>query len=187
MTKKASDAELLAAYAELQSVKKVAVKFGMCGQSVHERLVRLGANRRKNVMTEKELDFLKAHYVEYRNAKRLDELAHRLGRTKQFICRKARTLGLTDITRSYEPQEIRLEKGGYLAVRGKGELASNRNRHVHRIIAEKMIGRPLRSDEHVHHIDGNKQNNAPENLRVMSKSEHMTLHHRGAKRRRKPA
>lgn len=49
-------------------------------------------------------------------------------------------------------------------------------RHEHRVIAEKIIGRKLKSDEHVHHIDGNKHNNLPKNLQVMSRVEHLKLH-----------
>lgn len=49
-------------------------------------------------------------------------------------------------------------------------------RHIHRVIAEQMIGRPLLKGEIVHHIDGNKHNNDPANLQVMTQSEHMRLH-----------
>ena len=49
-------------------------------------------------------------------------------------------------------------------------------RHIHRVIAEQVIGRPLAKGEIVHHIDGNKQNNDPSNLQVMTQSEHMKLH-----------
>ena len=51
-------------------------------------------------------------------------------------------------------------------------------RHTHRVVAEQQLGRPLRSDEIVHHIDGNKRNNNPSNLRVMTRSEHASLHAR---------
>jgi len=49
-------------------------------------------------------------------------------------------------------------------------------KHIHRVIAEQMIGRPLVKGEIVHHIDGNKHNNDPSNLQVMTQSEHMKLH-----------
>lgn len=55
-------------------------------------------------------------------------------------------------------------------------------RHEHRAVAEAMIGRPIRSDEHVHHKDEDKHNNSPENLQVLSAREHLALH--AAQRRR---
>jgi len=47
---------------------------------------------------------------------------------------------------------------------------------LHRIIAEQKIGRPLTDDEVVHHINGDIQDNRPENLQVMSREEHGRLH-----------
>lgn len=49
-------------------------------------------------------------------------------------------------------------------------------RHEHRVIAEQILGRPLLRNEIVHHIDGNKHNNNPKNLLVMTQSEHVRLH-----------
>lgn len=49
-------------------------------------------------------------------------------------------------------------------------------KHEHRVVMENILGRPLRRDEIVHHIDGNKANNNPSNLMIMSRSEHAKLH-----------
>lgn len=50
-------------------------------------------------------------------------------------------------------------------------------RHTHRVVAEQMLGRPLRAGEIVHHIDGNKRNNKPTNLMVFkNQSEHAKWH-----------
>lgn len=49
--------------------------------------------------------------------------------------------------------------------------------HTHRLVAEKMIGRKLRKGEVVHHMDGNKRNNNPSNLKVFAnQAEHARWH-----------
>ena len=49
-------------------------------------------------------------------------------------------------------------------------------RHEHRVVAEQMLGRALKAGEIVHHIDGNKHNNDPCNLQVMTQGEHVFEH-----------
>ena len=48
-------------------------------------------------------------------------------------------------------------------------------KHTHRVVMEQILGRPLKENEIVHHIDGNKRNNEPSNLTVMTQLEHCRL------------
>jgi len=64
------------------------------------------------------------------------------------------------------------DNNGYLRFKDTNKL-------VHRWVAEKKIGRKLKQDEIVHHIDGNKLNNSSENLQVFSsQNEHQKLHNK---------
>lgn len=61
--------------------------------------------------------------------------------------------------------------------RQRKSYAKKFGRHEHRIVAEQKLGRPLIPGEVVHHIDGDKQNNSPENLMVFkSQKEHADWH-----------
>lgn len=73
---------------------------------------------------------------------------------------------------------------GYVLVRvGSGHrLADVRGyAYEHRLVAEGKVGRPLADAEQVHHIDGDKTNNDPANLEVVSVAEHR-FHHRESDR-----
>lgn len=54
----------------------------------------------------------------------------------------------------------------YVILKYKGKLV-----YLHRIIAQRMFGRLLRTDEHVDHIDGSGLNNSRFNLRVCEQRE----------------
>ena len=77
-------------------------------------------------------------------------------------------------------KKMRLKKREQVLERtGKGEKVYNKylGRHEHRVVAERMLGRKLKKNEVVHHIDLNKQNNDEKNLVVLpSNSEHSHLH-----------
>ena len=73
--------------------------------------------------------------------------------------------------------ERRKRQAEKLRGRGSGKGYTKVNGvHRHRVVAEKMLGRPLKPGEIVHHIDGNKKNDTPENLKVMTQSDHIREH-----------
>lgn len=73
-----------------------------------------------------------------------------------------------------------LKPSGYYEV----TFGDNKSRSVHRLIAEEKIGRRLKPNEFVHHVDGDKTNNDPSNLEVMTRAEHTSIHVNDPKRKR---
>lgn len=76
-----------------------------------------------------------------------------------------------------------MSQHGYVVVRtGSG---SKCRQYEHVLVAEKALGRKLKNlgaghpdTEVVHHIDGDKTNNTPENLLICTHAYHTALHHR---------
>lgn len=69
-------------------------------------------------------------------------------------------------------------KGGSVTVNGYKEVMIKGKRYLeHRLVMEAVLGRKLLKNEEVHHIDGNKLNNDPSNLMVLSPSEHQLKEH----------
>lgn len=92
--KKASDDELVESYFELKSVWKVAKQFHMCGQSVHERLSKLGLICSGKWTKEDDLQLIQL-YGRYTESMFLESIAKAMGRTKAAIACRANELGLT--------------------------------------------------------------------------------------------
>lgn len=70
----------------------------------------------------------------------------------------------------------KLDSTGYVLVKDPKSTRSDGYIMEHRLLIEKHLGRELKQDEQVHHIDGDKTNNAIDNLSIMNKSDHMRLH-----------
>lgn len=98
---KASDQELIESYIELGSVWKVAERFGMLGQSVHERLVKLEIRLKHPRITEREKELILEFYEKgfKTGSGDLKKFSESLGRTVPLISRTAKELGLSSLNR----------------------------------------------------------------------------------------
>ena len=81
------------------------------------------------------------------------------------------------LDRLHNGRPARMDKQGYVMVYEPSHPNKSFKgwQYEHRLIAEVIVGRHLVSDEHVHHINGIKDDNRPENLAVMDGDAHAAL------------
>lgn len=76
---------------------------------------------------------------------------------------------------------------GYVLIPVGRDRAASGYQLEHRLVVEAAIGRPLRTDEQVHHKNGIKHDNRLENLEVLTNEEHQKLHDHPQTRSRRVA
>lgn len=72
----------------------------------------------------------------------------------------------------------------YIDERGYPRYNDN-NKLVHIAVMEKLIGRSLRNNEIVHHINGDKTDFRRRNLQLLTKKDHYKVHVVDKKRKKK--
>lgn len=108
--------------------------------------------------------------------------------THPLSTKQARANGLKATPRSGE-NHYRWKGGkkrtryGYVYMLAKGHPRATGNGYVfeHIIQMEKHIGRYLEDGEVVHHLNEIKDDNRIENLQLMTRSDHLSHHHKGIK------
>ncbi len=69
--------------------------------------------------------------------------------------------------------ETRVNRSGYQQFK---DPSTGQWTLTHRRVAEKLVGGAIFLGREVHHIDGDKSNNRPSNLNIVSKAEHRRIH-----------
>lgn len=64
-----------------------------------------------------------------------------------------------------------LQKNGYITICTQGK-----KHYKHRLLMEQHLGRKLKPNEQVHHINGDKTDNRIENLVVIERGKHQKMH-----------
>jgi hypothetical protein len=85
-------------------------------------------------------------------------------------------------------KERYIDREGYIRIFvGKKHHLADQNGYMreHRVIAERMSGRLLNKGEEIHHKDGNKINNNPDNLEILNRQEHKERHRKKNRNLRK--
>jgi transposase-like protein len=135
---------------EQKSLKEIALETGIPSRTVYVWLLQFGINPR----TTKEA--LSTERFHRRNrGKHSGEKSPRWNGGKKVAC------------------------GGYVLVAAKDHPLCDSCGYVmeHRLVMEKILGRYLKPEEAVHHVDGDVKNNKPDNLILFSSTGEHTAHH----------
>ena len=164
------------------SIPQIAKVFGCAASTIHDRLRREGVEmRRPNEYPRSEKQ--KMH---------VDEVLCNISyqpmkdpKVRAAIRAKGEAKRNIDCQGMYFGPEYYNGKGYILVYVPEHPYAQKRG-HVmkHRLVMEQMLGRYLTPDEAVHHINGIKTDNRPENLQLMNKKAHLQYH---ADKRKKEA
>jgi len=165
--------------AKNKSVEEMSNYLQRTPKAIRNRLEMIGISLRdlKNIKfeswSEEEDNFLKNNY----HLMTVKELQKHLDRTEKAIRSRKNTLGLSNKygkLRELRGKEYYVNSDGYYLTYNKEK---NRLTSSHRIIYEQYYGIKLKSNQYIHHIDGNKKNNKIDNLLLCNGcKEHTSIH-----------
>ena len=149
------------------SYRDIAENLGRNIRSIQHRAQRLGVSKLRLRRWMPEEDAV----VQSDNRGSLVETSERLGRLQSVVSERAIKLGVP-----FRQEAQERVQHGYLQLRTRrGGKTIIKWRHIQ--VMEEHLGRSLQGSELVHHVDGNKRNNAISNLWLCSdRSNHLRAH-----------
>jgi len=200
--------ELQRLYDEAGTLSNLAERLGVAQQTAKARLIRWdipirdmrgAANTRRaavapGVTPEACADWQR----QYDDAGSVRELARRIGKSPEMAGYYLKKHGVKVNRAGFKsPRTVVIAKGaahhnwkggtmmhgdGYVMEYAPSHPAAEGNKGYvmqHRLVMERVLGRRLAPEELVHHINENKADNRPENLELMSRSDHISHHKDG--------
>lgn len=171
-------AEIVRAYKSGVSTPLLAARFGVSTSAISRRL------RTNEVITR---TWVKPRLVpydvlctEYLSGLTAEQVGKKHGVGINTVCRALKLSGIAVRAplRGSAHYAWKAQKRNY-----QGYIELSDGQLLHRVVAERLLGRPLKHWEASHHVDADRQNNTDENIVVMPEREHNRFHtflrHRG--------
>ena len=152
-----------------KTMKEVAETLGVAVGTIHKYFTRWGLKPRRGFTAEG-------------RARVVESARQRLPICVEFTEERRKKLADSKRGKYFKPSKYgghtKKHPAGYVLVYAPDNHRATADGYVmeHILVAEEMLGRSLADDECVHHINWIKDDNRPENLQVMTKSEHMSYH-----------
>lgn len=169
--------QLKSDYQELSSMLKVAEKYGVSKKLVMNYMNRYGIERNKRPKWSDTVGKISSHFKE---GVTTAEVAEATGYSSASVLKAATEVGFK-LTNTYHTGEIITHNGYRMIPAPAGHPDADSKGYIreHRLIMERKIGRRLKSDEVVHHINHDKLDNSLSNLELTTLADHTSHHHTG--------
>lgn len=166
-------------YERLGSTVRVAALYGVSKKCVLNRMKKLGIAR--NVRgSEISYEQMLSYCASGMTIKEIAEIHGVSGKTVSNYARKF----ILVIEDKYHPGYVLSQQGYKLVKAPHGHPYATASGYIreHRLVMERQLGRILAPAEVVHHVNGDKMDNRPDNLEIMTLAAHTSLHHKGKTR-----
>lgn len=164
------------AYQSGTKLTDIAKRYGTNHVTIRNHLVRRGVKLREPGVSTFWTDERRAEAARrYEAGESQQQIADDFGCHQTGVCNAIRGMG---VPMRYTPRPLRkggrtVDHNGYVRVLLQDDadrhlITPHRNGYVleHRLVMARKLGRPLRKDESVHHINGDRADNREENLQL---------------------